>query len=66
MNDDTFSGVPVISSRPNAPTSDSGAADRITIAGVNRRNCATSTPNTSSTATPSTISSDRNDACWLS
>ena len=50
MNDDTLSGVPVRSSRPNAPTSDSGAADRMTSAGVKRRNCATSTVNTRSTA----------------
>ena len=48
MNEETLSGVPVTSSRPKAPTSDSGAAERITSAGVKRRNCATSTPNTSS------------------
>ena len=63
MNDETFSGVPVSSSRPKAPTSDSGAADTMTIAAVNRRNCATSSPNTSSSASAATTSSDRNELC---
>ncbi len=37
MKDETFSGVPVTSSSPKAPTSESGAADRMTIADVLKR-----------------------------
>ena len=66
MNDETLSGVPVRSSSPKAPTSESGAAERITSAGVKRRNCATSTAKTSSTAIASTSIIERNEACWLS
>ena len=66
MKEETLSGVPVSSSRPKAPTSDRGAADRMTSAGVKRRNCATSTASTSSKAIASTSSIERNEACWLS
>ncbi len=66
--DETFRSVPVASRRSSAPPSDSGAATRISRAGVNARNCITSTVKTSTAAMPNTVSSSRNacrcDSYW--
>ena len=65
MNDETFSGVPVISNKVIAPTNDSGAASKTTSGSTNDWNCNTITPTTLATASASTSSRPRNASCWL-
>ena len=61
--DETLSSVPVTSSISSEPPNESGAAARISSAGVNAPNSATRITSTSEAAIPSTVSSSRK--AWL-
>ena len=63
MAEDTLSSVPVMSSISNAPPNDSGAAARISRAGVNERNSKTRMNSTSEAAMASTVRSWRKASC---
>ena len=65
MNDETFNGVPVMSSRTIAPTNESGAASRTTRGSTNDRNWMTITATTLAAASARTRRSALNASCWL-
>ncbi len=56
-------GVPVSHSASSTPIGDSGIVARMTSGTRNELKVASSTRNTSTSATPSTVANSRNDSC---